>query len=137
MAASFAADLVVIPLLERLPGRKLVRTTALLVIPLFIAFLLAPSAWAKIALLIGVRLSTMGWYPVLQGEAYAAVPGRSGTVMAITSTAGLLGGALVWLVGLAASQFGLAAALWLLLAGPIALALFVPRAKPVYNNSPG
>ncbi len=137
MAASFAADLVVIPLLERLPGRKLVRTTALLVIPLFIVFLLAPSAWAKIALLIGVRLSTMGWYPVLQGEAYAAVPGRSGTVMAITSTAGLLGGALVWLVGLAASQFGLAAALWLLLAGPIALALFVPRAKPVYNNSPG
>lgn len=137
MAASFTADLVVIPLLERLPGRKLVRTTAVLVIPLFIAFLLVPSAWAKIILLIGVRLSTMGWYSVLQGEAYAAVPGRSGTVMAITSTAGLLGGALVWLIGLAANHFGLATALWLLLAGPIALALFVPQAKSVYNNSTG
>lgn len=137
MAASFTADLVVIPLLERLPGRKLVRTTAMLVIPLFIAFLLVPSAWAKIILLIGVRLSTMGWYSVLQGEAYAAVPGRSGTVMAITSTAGLLGGALVWLIGLAANHFGLATALWLLLAGPIALALFVPQAKSVYNNSTG
>lgn len=137
MAASFVADLVVIPLLERLPGRKLVRTTAVLVIPLFIAFLLVPIAWVKIVLIIGVRLTTMGWYQVLQGEAYAAVPGRSGTVMAITSTAGLLGGALVWLIGLAANQFGLAIALWLLLAGPIALALFVPQAKSVYNNSTG
>jgi FSR family fosmidomycin resistance protein-like MFS transporter len=68
----------------------------------------------------------MGWYQVLQGEAYATVPGRSGTVMAIGSLAGLVGGALVWLVGWVAGQAGLQAAMWLLLLGPVSLALFTP-----------
>jgi len=78
-------------------------------------------------LMVGVRFSTIGWYQVLQGEAYAAVPGRSGTVMAITSAAGLIGGVIVWIVGIVANQAGLQAAMWLLLAAPVALVIFVPR----------
>ena len=129
MITSLACDLLLIPLLERVPGRTVVRTSAFLSIPIFVGFLLVPWIWAKVALMVGVRLSTIGWYPVMQGEAYASAPGRSGTVMAINSLAGLLGGAIVWFIGFVANQVGLSAAMWLLLAGPLALALFVPRAK--------
>jgi FSR family fosmidomycin resistance protein-like MFS transporter len=76
-----------------------------------------------------LRLSTLGWYQVLQGEAYASVPGRSGTVMAITSAAGIIGGALIWFIGISANQFGLPEAMWMLLAAPICLLIFTPRSK--------
>ena len=107
--------------------------TAAISIGLYAAFLLSPWPWVRsellfrIVLLILIRFSTIGWYSVLQGEAYASVPGRSGTVMAINSLSGLLGGGLVWLVGWIAELAGLPAAMWLLLLGPISLALFTPR----------
>ena len=66
---------------------------------------------------------------MLQGEAYASVPGRSGTVMAIGSLVGILGGLITGLLGWVASEAGLPAAMWLLLAGPLILLLFVPRAR--------
>ncbi len=127
MAAGLLGNLALIPLLERIPGRKLVRITAAISAVLYTAWLLAPWPWAKVALAIAVKTCTLGWYEVLQGEAYATLPGRSGTVMALSSMMDLLGGALVCFVGWFASQAGLPAAMWLLLAGPLALVLFVPR----------
>jgi len=127
MAAGLAANVALIPLLERVPGRKLVRLTAVFAGLAYAAWLLAPWIWAKVALAIVVRLFTLGWYEVLSGEAYASLPGRSGTVAAIGSLMGMLGGALVWFVGWTAGQASLQAAMWLLLAGPIALMLFVPK----------
>jgi MFS transporter, FSR family, fosmidomycin resistance protein len=131
MITSLASDLLLIPILERVPGRKVVRISAAFSIPLFVGFLVVPWSWAKILLMMGVRLSTIGWYQVLQGEAYAAVLGRSGTVMAINSAAGLIGGVIVWFIGVVANQAGLPIAMWLLLAGPAALVLFVPRPKNI------
>ncbi len=127
MLAGLIANIALVPLLERVPGRRVVRTSAAVVIPLYAAWLLAPWAWAKIGLIILIRLVTLGWYEVLQGEAYAAAPGRSGTVMALNSLAGLAGGGIAWLVGWVAAQAGLPAAMWLLLLGPVCLVLFVPR----------
>lgn len=126
MAAGLAANVILIPLLERVNGRRLVRIGALGAGLAYAAWLLAPWAWAKITLAIVVRLLTLGWYEVLSGEAYASLPGRSGTVAAIGSLMGLLGGALVWFVGWFAGQAGLPSAMWLLLAGPLALVFFVP-----------
>ena len=126
MLAGLLADLILVQILEHFPGRRLVRLTAAVSIPLFIAFLLAPGTLAKVALAILLRFSTTGWYQVMQGEAYAAVPTKSGTVAAINSIAGLLGGLLVWLVGTTANRFGLSMAMWLLLAAPISLVIFVP-----------
>lgn len=128
MFASLAADLALIPLLERIPGRTLIRASALAAIAVYTAWLLVPWPAAKIALLVAIRFSTLGWYPVLQGEAYATLPERSGTVAAVGSLGGLLGGGLVWLVGWVAGQAGLSNAMWLLLLGPLSLALFVPKA---------
>jgi FSR family fosmidomycin resistance protein-like MFS transporter len=134
MLAGLIANIALVPLLERVPGRTVVRTSAALVIPLYAAWLLAPWAWAKIGLIILIRLVTLGWYEVLQGEAYAAAPGRSGTVMAIHSVVGVLGGSIAWLVGWVAAQAGLPAAMWLLLLGPLCLVLFVPRHTQVQRS---
>jgi len=127
MVASLLSDLAVVPLLERLPARTLVRVSARAVLGLFVAWLLVPAPMGKVVLLIALRLATLGWYPVLQGEAYAAAQGRSGVVNAVSSITGLIDAALAALVGWVASQAGLSSAMWLLLAGPLALALFVPR----------
>jgi len=126
MLAGLAADLILIPLLERLPGRLVVRASAALALLAYPAWLLAPWPAVKVALMIATRLSTLGWYQVLQGEAYAAAPGRSGTVMALNSLSGLLVGAFAWLVGWTANRVGLSIAMWLLLLGPLSLVLFVP-----------
>ncbi|HWQ84421.1 MAG TPA: MFS transporter, partial [Anaerolineales bacterium] len=88
MVTSLAADLIVIPLLEKIPGLRLVRASAFVCAGMYAAALLAPWLWVKMILFMLVSFTTLGWYPVLQGEAYAAVPGRSGTVMAVNSLAG-------------------------------------------------
>jgi MFS transporter, FSR family, fosmidomycin resistance protein len=129
MVASLASDALLIPVLERFPGRVVVRSSAWVTLILYLALLLAPWPVAKIVLMILVRFSTLGWYSVLQGEAYAALPGQSGTVMAVSSVVGLLGGLIAWGVGWVAGVAGLPAAMWLLLAGPASLALFVPRSR--------
>ena len=131
MLVGLISNILLIPLLERVPGRKLVRISAGLAGALYIAWLLVPWFWAKIGLIILIKLVTLGWYEVLQGEAFATIPGKSGTVMAINSVIGLLAGGIAFLIGLVASQAGLPAAMWILLLGPITLVLFVPRPAPV------
>jgi MFS transporter, FSR family, fosmidomycin resistance protein len=129
MLAGLVSNIVLIPLLERFPGRNLVRVSAVVTGILYAAWLLAPLLWAKVALIILIKLTTLGWYEVLDGETFAAVPGRSGTVMAIGSIFGLLGGGMAFFIGWVAAQAGLPAAMWMLLAGPVILVLFMPRAK--------
>jgi len=133
MLAGLISNVVLIPILERFPGRKLVRISAGVTGILYAAWLLAPWLWAKIGLIIVIKLVTLGWYEVLQGEAFATVPGRSGTVMAINSVVGVLGGGISFFIGWVAAQAGLPAAMWILLVGPISLMLFVPRHTPMAN----
>jgi len=129
MAADLISNLALIPLLEKVPGRTVLRVSAFVTAGLYIAWLLIPGAGPKMILAIALRFSTVGWYEVLQGESYAALPGRSGTVMAINSVMGLLQAGMVWLIGQTAESLGLPAAMWLLLAGPLALIWLVPRKR--------
>ncbi|MBN2147462.1 MAG: MFS transporter [Anaerolineales bacterium] len=131
MLAGLAADTALIPILERFSGRRVVRHSAALVAVLYAAWLLAPWLWAKIGLIVLIKLSTLGWYQVLQGEAFAELRGRSGTVMALNSVFGLTAGGIAWLIGWIAAQAGLPAAMWVLLLGPLSLALFVPTKRQV------
>jgi MFS transporter, FSR family, fosmidomycin resistance protein len=126
MGVSLVTDLLLIPLLERLQGLRLVRAASGLACLVYPAMLVAPWPEVKVALALLVRLTTIGWYPVLQGQAYASLPGRSGTVMAIHAVTGVISMSLVWLVGWTAEQAGLPVAMWLLLLGPVALVAFVP-----------
>jgi FSR family fosmidomycin resistance protein-like MFS transporter len=133
MLAGLVSNIVLIPLLEKYPGRNLVRLSAGVTGILYAAWLLAPWLWAKIGLIILIKLVTLGWYEVLQGEAFAAIPERSGTVMAITSLFGLLGGSISFLIGWVAARAGLPAAMWILLIGPIILVLFIPPHQPAIS----
>jgi len=135
MLAGLISNIMLIPLLERFPGRKLVRISAAVSGVLYAAWLLAPWIWAKIGLIILIKLVTLGWYEVLQGEAFATIPGRSGTVMATNSIMGLLGGGIAFFIGWFAAQAGLPAAMWLILAGPVCLVLFVPKPGLVKQES--
>lgn len=135
MGAGLVSNIVLIPLLERFPGRTLVRASAAVTGVLYAAWLLVPWLWAKIVLIVLVKLATLGWYEVLQGEAFGEVPGRSGTVMAINSLIGLLAGGVAFLIGWVAARAGLQAALWILLVGPICLVLFVPRHRPKSSDA--
>jgi FSR family fosmidomycin resistance protein-like MFS transporter len=128
-AAGLAADLASIWLLERIPGRRILRVGAILAAAVYPILLAAPWAGVKVALLLLIRLLTLGWYPVLQGEAYAAAPGRSGAMLAFSSVAGVIGAALAWLVGALAELAGLQAAMWLILLAPVSLILFLPSPK--------
>jgi FSR family fosmidomycin resistance protein-like MFS transporter len=128
MLAGLLSDMLLIPLLDKFDGLKVVRLSAMIVIPLYAAFLLAPWPLAKIALVVALRLATIGWWPVLEGQTFAVIPGKSGTVKAVGSLTGLLAGGLIAGIGLVAEQAGLETALWLLMAGPVALVLFTPRA---------
>jgi FSR family fosmidomycin resistance protein-like MFS transporter len=120
-------DLLLIPLLERVPGLRYLRWSAALELVLFPAFLLAPNTWAKLVLLGLLGFFNAGWYSILKARLYAAMPGQSGTVMTVGNVFGLVGQLVPLGLGLAAEHFGLRAALWLLLAGPLALLVGLPR----------
>jgi FSR family fosmidomycin resistance protein-like MFS transporter len=128
-AVGLAADLALIRILDVAPGRKLVRVSALLVAALYPLFLILPGAGPKICLILVIRVLTAGWYPVLQAEAYAAADGRSAAMLALSSTAGVIGSGLAWLIGWLAALAGLPAAMWLLLLGPTGLIVFLPRGE--------
>lgn len=123
IASSLAADFLVIYLLDRIPGRRLVRITSAIMLFAYPLFLLAPWIWLKLALLLLMPFCHMGWYPVLEGSAYAEIPGRSATVKVVGSLGGLLAAGLVFLVSAAAQTFSLSTAMWLLLLGPLALVI--------------
>jgi FSR family fosmidomycin resistance protein-like MFS transporter len=130
--AGLISDLVMIYLLERYPGRGIVRISAAVILVLYPTWLLVPlegplSVGMKIALAVAIKLLVLGWYTVLQGEAYAAMPERKGTMLALAAIAGFLGGLFPWLIGGLAARFGLQAAMWILLLGPVSLVLFVPK----------
>ena len=120
-------DLLLIPLLEKVNGLAYLRISVALELLLFPAFLLVPDIVAKFVLLGLLGFFNSGWYAIMQGRLYSAMPGRSGTVMTLQNVVGLAGRLLPFGIGLAAQFFGLRLAIWLLLAGPIALLIGLPR----------
>jgi FSR family fosmidomycin resistance protein-like MFS transporter len=120
-------DALLIPLLERVRGLDYLRFSAVLEGVLFIALLLAEPLLLKLIILGAHGFFNAGWYSILQGQLYTAMLGQSGTVMAVGTLTGLIGGLLPLLIGLVAQQAGLGVAMWLLLAGPLALLVGLPR----------
>ena len=120
-------DLLLIPLLERVRGLSYLRVSAAVELLLFPAFLLAPGFWPKLILLAALGFFNAGWYAILQAGLYAAMPGQSGTALAVKNVSGLAAGLIPLALGLIAQRFGLEAALWLLLLGPLALLVGLPR----------
>ena len=120
-------DFLLIPLLEKVRGLDYLRLSVLLELLLFPAFLLIPNLFVKFTLLGLLGFFNSGWYAILKGRLYSSMPGQSGTVMTLDNVFGLLGKLLPFGIGLAAQFFGLHLAMWLLLLGPIALLVGLPR----------
>jgi FSR family fosmidomycin resistance protein-like MFS transporter len=122
-------DALLIPLLERVRGLTYLRYSALVMLILFPTFLLVPWYPAKLVLLGLMGLGNAGWYAILKGQLFSSLPGQSGTVMAIDSAFSLVAGATPALLGLLAQQVGLPITMWVLLLGPLALLIGLPRAR--------
>ncbi len=122
-------DLLLIPLLERVRGLTYLRYSALAELVLFIAFLVAPGLWPKFVIVALLGFGNAGWYSILQAQVYKEMPGKSGTVMAVHDVSALASGLVPLGIGLAARSWGLGAAIWLLLAGPVALLIGIPRRR--------
>lgn len=122
-------DFLLIPLLERVDGLAYLRLSATIELVLFVTLLLVPTFWIKLALLGLLGFFNAGWYAILQGRLYTEMPGQSGTAMAVNNITGLINGQIPLLLGIVAQHFGLGLMMWLLLAGPIALLVGLPRKK--------
>ncbi len=120
-------DFLLIPLLERVRGLDYLRVSVLLELILFPAFLLVQPVAAKFAILGLLGFFNSGWYSVLMGRLYSEMPGQSATVMTLGNFTGFFGKLIPLGIGLAAQQFGLEWAMWVLLAGPLALMVGLPR----------
>lgn len=125
--AGLLGNLLLIPLLERVRGLRYLRLSTVVELVLFPIFLLVPDVWAKVVLLGLLGLFNAGWYSILQAQLYSAMPGQSGTVMAVGNVFGLVGGLIPLGLGLVAERFDLGVTMWLLLLGPVALLVGVPK----------
>ncbi|MEJ5309643.1 MAG: MFS transporter [Anaerolineae bacterium] len=120
-------DVLLIPLLERVPGLRYLRLSAAIKLVLFPAFLLVPAFGVKLALLGLLGLFNAGWYAILKAQLYSTMPGQSGTTMAVDNIFGFIGALVPWGLGLIAGRFGLQVTMWLLLLGPLVLMIGLPR----------
>ncbi|MGF1676712.1 MAG: MFS transporter [Rivularia sp. (in: cyanobacteria)] len=114
-------DFLLIPLLERVQGIAYLKLSAAIVLFAYPAFLLVPSINIKLFILGLLGLFNAGWYSILQGQLYTAMPGKSGTVLTLSNLFGLIGGLIPLGLGLLAQYYGLGSTMWLLIIAPIAL----------------
>lgn len=120
-------DFLLIPLVERIKGLDYLRVSVVLELILFPAFLLTKIFWLKLILLGLLGFFNSGWYAILKANLFSSMPGKSGSVLALDNVSGMIGKLIPFGIGLAAQTFGLGTAIWLLLAGPIALLIGIPR----------
>ena len=128
LALGMLTDFLFIPFIDRqLDSMKFMRMTALFEVVSFSIFLLIPGFIPKLVAIVFVNIFNTGWYPILKGRFYSALPGQSASLMAIEAVTTPLAKLLPFFIGLLADQFGLGVAIWLLLLGPIALIIGLPR----------
>jgi MFS transporter, FSR family, fosmidomycin resistance protein len=124
-----ASDFILIPLLERIRGLDYLRISVIAELILFPAFLLTTSFYPKLVLVGLLGFFNAGWYAILKANLYKTMPGQGGSVLALDNISGMFGKALPFLIGLVAQAYGLQSAMWLLLAGPIALLIGLPSKR--------
>jgi FSR family fosmidomycin resistance protein-like MFS transporter len=126
-------DFLLITLLERVKGLDYLRVSVIIEGILLPLFLLSSILWLKLTLLALIGLFVVGWYAILKANLFSSMQGQSGTAQALGSISGIVGKLIPLGIGLAAQAYGLQTAMWLLLAGPIALLIGLHRRD---TNSP-
>ncbi|MEM9216123.1 MAG: MFS transporter [Cyanobacteria bacterium P01_F01_bin.150] len=121
LGVGLVGDFLLVPLLERVRGLTYLRVSAGLVLLLYPTFLLMPHLVGKMGILGCLGFLNAGWYSILKGQLYTAMPGQSGTVVTLSNLFGIGGSLVPMMLGLFAQHLGLENALWLLILSPIAL----------------
>jgi MFS transporter, FSR family, fosmidomycin resistance protein len=128
LALGLITDFLFIPFIDRQQdSMKFLRITAFLEVFAFAIFLLTPGFIPKLVVVVFVNLLNTGWYAILQGRLYSSLPGQSASIMAIGSVTAPLAKFFPFIIGFLADQFGLQTAMWILILGPIALLIGLPR----------
>ena len=120
-------DFLLIPLVERVKGLDYLRVSVVIELILFPVFLIFSISWLKLVVLGLMGFFNAGWYAILKANLFESMQGRSGAAQALDNVSGLIGKLIPFGIGVAAQALGLASAMWLLLAGPIALLIGLPR----------
>ncbi len=126
--AGLVGSAAMIPFLRRVNGLRYLRASAVVSGALFVAFLLVPGAGTKLVLIAAIAIVNAGWYPVLKARLYDALGEASGLALTVGALFPL-NAVLPLLIAALAERYGLAVALWPLLAAPVALLLLVPRGR--------
>jgi FSR family fosmidomycin resistance protein-like MFS transporter len=122
-------SVVLVPIIEKVSGLRLLRATALLVLAAYVTYLLVPVVWLKYALLGLISFCTASWFPTLRAKCYEVLPGQSGLVMAVGALANVSSLFVPLVIGRLADRVGLGWAMWLLALGPVALIVGLPRGR--------
>jgi len=120
-------DFLLIPLVERVKGLDYLRLSVLIELILFPAFLLVQISWLKLVIVALMGFFNAGWYAILKAKLFESMHGQSGAALTLDNVSGLFGKLIPFGIGLVAQAYGLGTAMWLLLAGPIALLIGLPR----------
>jgi FSR family fosmidomycin resistance protein-like MFS transporter len=124
--AGLVGDWLLIPLLARIDGLRLLRSTAAAMLFAYPAFLLVSGPGPKLAFLALIGLLRAGWYAIPKGRLFAELRGASGTAVALSDLSSLLGRLAPAIIGFAAERVGLDTALWALVIAPAALLIGLP-----------
>ena len=120
-------DFLLIPLVERMKGLDYLRISVVIELILFPLFLLSSQAWLKLVIIAFMGFFNSGWYAILKANLFDSMHGQSGAALTLDNVSGIFGKLIPFGIGLTAQAFGIGPAMWLLLAGPIALFIGLPR----------
>ncbi len=132
--AGFVGDVLLLAILRRVSGHAYLRATALAVLLAYPAFLAVPSTTAKLVLLALLGLLNSGWYALPKAGLYSALPGRSGTAVAVGGIGGFVGAGVPAVLGFLAQAFGLGLTMWVLLLAPLALLAGLPSRTTLWER---
>ena len=120
-------DFLLIPLVERVKALDYLHLSVIIELILFPAFLLVQTSWLKLVIVALMGFFNAGWYAILKARLFESMHGQSGAALTLDNVSGLIGKLIPFGIGLVAQAYGLGAAMWLLLAGPITLLIGLPR----------
>jgi len=129
-------DFLLIPLVERVKGLDYLHVSVLIELILFPIFLLSSLPWLKLVVVGLMGFFNAGWYAILKAQLFESMHGQSGAAQALDNVSGLIGKLIPFGMGVAAQTLGLGNAMWLLLAGPIALLIGLPRRVEWISDEP-
>jgi predicted MFS family arabinose efflux permease len=116
---------------QRFPPQWLLGWLALLVLAGLLLLVLSPTPLLAMVALWITGVGVSGWYPIASAEAFRALPGRSGTVRALSSLTTPIEVIVPLLIGLAAERWGIQVGVALLMLAPLAVLLLRPRDNQV------